>query len=121
MFPPPEFLSGGKRTLGRVQRTRCALLVCERHGIKLGKKHGGHVGYLQIGVMIMVHGDNKGLVIPPKLAPHQVVIVPIPNSKLTKEEQASLQVQIRCRKCRNSSHLSLIMRSIPTVKNRVSG
>lgn len=30
-----------------------------------------------IGVMIMVHGDNKGLVIPPRVAPFQVVIIPI--------------------------------------------
>ncbi|MEA2036198.1 MAG: proline--tRNA ligase [Nanoarchaeota archaeon] len=30
-----------------------------------------------IGVMIMVHGDDNGLVMPPKLAPIQVVIVPI--------------------------------------------
>jgi len=30
-----------------------------------------------IGVMIMVHGDNKGLVLPPRVAPIQVVIVPI--------------------------------------------
>jgi prolyl-tRNA synthetase len=27
--------------------------------------------------MIMVHGDNKGLVLPPKVAPIQLVIVPI--------------------------------------------
>jgi prolyl-tRNA synthetase len=31
-----------------------------------------------IGAMVMVHGDDKGLVIPPKVAPTQVVIVPIP-------------------------------------------
>lgn len=30
-----------------------------------------------IGAMIMVHGDNRGLVIPPKVAPTQVMIVPI--------------------------------------------
>jgi prolyl-tRNA synthetase len=30
-----------------------------------------------IGGIIMTHGDDKGLVLPPKLAPHQVVIVPI--------------------------------------------
>lgn len=29
-----------------------------------------------IGVMVMVHGDNKGLVLPPKVAAVQVVIVP---------------------------------------------
>jgi prolyl-tRNA synthetase len=30
-----------------------------------------------VGGMIMTHGDDKGLVLPPLLAPHQVVIVPI--------------------------------------------
>ena len=30
-----------------------------------------------IGAMVMVHGDDKGLVIPPKVAPTHVVIVPI--------------------------------------------
>jgi prolyl-tRNA synthetase len=30
-----------------------------------------------IGALVMVHGDDKGLVLPPKIAPYQVVIVPI--------------------------------------------
>ncbi|MFL6116834.1 MAG: proline--tRNA ligase [Catenulispora sp.] len=30
-----------------------------------------------IGAVIMTHGDDKGLVLPPQLAPYQVVIVPI--------------------------------------------
>ena len=30
-----------------------------------------------IGAVIMVHGDDKGLVLPPKIAPRQVCIVPI--------------------------------------------
>ena len=30
-----------------------------------------------IGVLVMVHGDNKGLVLPPRVSPIQVVIVPI--------------------------------------------
>jgi prolyl-tRNA synthetase len=30
-----------------------------------------------VGGIIMVHGDDQGLKLPPKLAPHQVVIVPI--------------------------------------------
>jgi len=34
-----------------------------------------------IGAMIMVHGDNRGLVIPPKAAPTQVMIVPIAQHK----------------------------------------
>src|SRR3989344_2165735 len=34
-----------------------------------------------IGVLIAVHGDDKGLVLPPKIAPTKVVIVPILFSK----------------------------------------
>lgn len=30
-----------------------------------------------IGALVMVHGDDKGLVLPPKIAPYQVVIIPI--------------------------------------------
>lgn len=35
------------------------------------------VSWRLIGAMIMVHGDEKGLVLPPKVAPIQIVIVPI--------------------------------------------
>jgi prolyl-tRNA synthetase len=31
-----------------------------------------------IGGVIMMHGDDGGLILPPRIAPHQVVIVPIP-------------------------------------------
>src|SRR3970282_1053356 len=30
-----------------------------------------------IGGVVMVHGDDSGLILPPRVAPHQVVIVPI--------------------------------------------
>ncbi|HXG74643.1 MAG TPA: proline--tRNA ligase [Candidatus Nitrosotenuis sp.] len=35
------------------------------------------VSWRLIGAMIMVHGDDKGLVLPPRVAPIQIVIVPI--------------------------------------------
>mmetsp|Transcript_21005 Transcript_21005/g.58422 ORF Transcript_21005/g.58422 Transcript_21005/m.58422 type:complete len:918 (-) Transcript_21005:389-3142(-) len=35
-----------------------------------------------IGVMVMVHGDDKGLVMPPRVSPVQAVIVPIVSKKL---------------------------------------
>ena len=34
-----------------------------------------------IGAMIMVHGDNSGLVLPPRIAPTQVMIIPIQQKK----------------------------------------
>lgn len=34
-----------------------------------------------IGALIMVHGDDRGLVLPPRIAPTQVVIVPIQQQK----------------------------------------
>ena len=39
------------------------------------------VSWRLIGALIMVHGDDKGLILPPKVAPIQVVIVPIYKDK----------------------------------------
>ena len=38
-----------------------------------------------IGIMLIMHGDDKGLVLPPKLAPLQIVIVPILFEKTKKD------------------------------------
>lgn len=35
------------------------------------------ISWRVIGALIMVHGDDKGLILPPKIAPTQVIIVPI--------------------------------------------
>jgi prolyl-tRNA synthetase len=40
-----------------------------------------------VGAIIMVHGDDQGLVLPPRLAPHQLVMVPIYK---TDEERAAV-------------------------------
>lgn len=50
------------------------------------KQHNPHqtswgVSTRMIGALIMVHGDNDGLVLPPHIAPVQVVIVPIQQQK----------------------------------------
>jgi len=34
-----------------------------------------------IGIMIMMHGDDKGIILPPRVAPVQIVIVPIKTKK----------------------------------------
>jgi prolyl-tRNA synthetase len=39
------------------------------------------ISWRLIGALIMVHGDDRGLILPPKIAPIQVVIVPIYNEK----------------------------------------
>lgn len=41
-----------------------------------------------IGAIIMVHGDNNGLVLPPPVAPIQVIIVPVASHKLGVNEKA---------------------------------
>lgn len=38
-----------------------------------------------IGALVMVHGDKKGLVLPPRVAPFQFVIIPIVSNKLSQE------------------------------------
>ncbi|KAI9886108.1 MAG: Serine/threonine kinase [Watsoniomyces obsoletus] len=44
-----------------------------------------------IGVMIMIHGDNKGLVLPPRVATTQIVLVPVGiAAKSTDEERKTL-------------------------------
>lgn len=53
-----------------------------------------------IGAIIMVHGDDSGLVLPPAIAPTQVMIIPIQQQKegvLDKAEElyAALQAQFR--------------------------
>ena len=43
-----------------------------------------------IGALVMVHGDDQGLILPPKIAPFQVVIVPIykgPEQKIMIDEK----------------------------------
>lgn len=44
-----------------------------------------------IGVLVAIHGDDKGLVLPPKLASTQVVIVPILFDKTKKQVLAEAQ------------------------------
>lgn len=44
-----------------------------------------------IGAMIMVHGDQHGLIVPPRIAPVQVVIVPIWRND---EEKAAVMTQV---------------------------
>jgi len=40
-----------------------------------------------IGGIIMVHGDEKGVILPPRIAPIQVVIIPVWSSKEKKDER----------------------------------
>lgn len=44
-----------------------------------------------IGVMVMTHSDNKGLVLPPRVAQHQVCVMPVGlNSKTTEEQRQAI-------------------------------
>ncbi|MFQ5920885.1 MAG: proline--tRNA ligase, partial [Nitrososphaerales archaeon] len=53
------------------------------------------ISWRLIGAVVMVHGDDKGLVIPPNVAPIQVVIVPILYGKEDKEKILAKAAQIR--------------------------
>ena len=53
------------------------------------------VSWRLIGGMIMTHGDDKGLVLPPKVAPIQIVIIPIYYSKEDKENVLQKACQIK--------------------------
>jgi prolyl-tRNA synthetase len=47
-----------------------------------------------IGALVMLHGDDKGLVMPPKVAPTQVVIIPIPYKGMEAEAIAAKTKEI---------------------------
>ena len=56
------------------------------------------VSWRLIGALIMVHGDDKGLVLPPKVAPIQVVIVPIHKDKdasVVKEKAGEIESELK--------------------------
>ncbi len=53
------------------------------------------VSWRLIGAMIMVHGDDKGLVLPPKVAPIQVVIVPIYNKEEDRQRVLEKAEEVR--------------------------
>ncbi len=42
-----------------------------------------------VGALIMAHSDDQGLILPPSVAPHQVVIVPLGNKPADKEVVAA--------------------------------
>jgi prolyl-tRNA synthetase len=46
-----------------------------------------------IGALIMVHSDDEGLVMPPRIAPHQVVIIPL--SAKTEEDNTMLKAKVK--------------------------
>ena len=48
-----------------------------------------------IGVMVMVHGDDKGLILPPRVAPLQCVIVPINKKSDTAETTEAIDTSCR--------------------------
>ena len=53
-----------------------------------------------IGAVIMVHGDNSGLCLPPKIAPTQVMVIPIQQKKegvLAKAEELCNRLKSVCR------------------------
>jgi prolyl-tRNA synthetase len=51
--------------------------AAESGGLELCHTTSWGMSARMIGGVIMTHGDDKGLVLPPRLAPYQVVIVPI--------------------------------------------
>lgn len=46
-----------------------------------------------IGVSVMLHGDDRGVVIPPRVCQVQCVVVPIPSTKLSDEARAALEAK----------------------------
>ncbi|HIJ10759.1 TPA: proline--tRNA ligase [Candidatus Woesearchaeota archaeon] len=64
---------------------------------KFGHQNSWGFSTRSIGMVILMHSDDKGLVLPPKLAPMQVVIVPIlfdDSRKIVLKECAKIQKEL---------------------------
>lgn len=48
-----------------------------------------------IGSLIMVHGDDRGLVLPPNIAPFKVIVVPINDNEEVKEAINKLEISLK--------------------------
>jgi prolyl-tRNA synthetase len=55
------------------------------------------MSWRMLGAMIMVHGDDRGLRIPPKMAPVQVVIVPIVRGDSAPVRDAARDLYAQCK------------------------
>lgn len=61
------------------------------------------ISWRVIGALIMVHGDDKGLILPPKISPIQVIIVPIykdDSKSVVKEKAYELEQKLKDSKIR---------------------
>jgi prolyl-tRNA synthetase len=95
---PGERFAGARRTFtveammrdGRALQSGTSHYLGENFARAFGIRYAAETGELRychttswgmsarlLGGVIMTHGDDKGLVLPPLLAPHQVVVVPI--------------------------------------------
>jgi prolyl-tRNA synthetase len=95
---PGERFAGAQRTFtieammrdGRALQSGTSHLMGENFARSFGIQYTSSTGELKlcnttswglssrmIGAVIMTHGDDRGLVLPPALAPYQVVIVPV--------------------------------------------
>ena len=86
--------AGTSHFLGQNFSKACGIKFQDEHGKEeLGWTTSWGVSTRLIGGMIMCHGDDDGLVVPPKVAPSQVVVLPV-----TPKEESRDQVLEYCRK-----------------------
>ena len=86
--------AGTSHFLGQNFSKACGIKFQDEHGKEeLGWTTSWGVSTRLIGGMIMCHGDDDGLVVPPKVAPSQVVVLPV-----TPKEESREQVLEYCRK-----------------------
>ena len=74
--------AGTSHNLGQHFSKMFDIQYLDRDGVlKYGWSTSWGISTRLIGGIIMVHGDNRGLVMPPRIAPIQIVIVPIATHK----------------------------------------
>ncbi len=89
-------------------------------GVKYAWQNSWGLTTRTLGVMVMVHGDDKGLVIPPRLAPIQIIIIPIYSAK--DSEEVAKGVFAKCNElCKLLKDVAGILAEVDSRSDRTAG
>jgi prolyl-tRNA synthetase len=110
MMQDKKALQGGtSHFLGQNFSRSCNITFQPKEGPKeFGWTTSWGVTTRLIGALVMIHSDDDGLVLPPRVAPSQIVLVPILKNKPTDEEVQRFCISLKEKLSQVSYHGNLL-------------
>lgn len=78
------------------------------------------IGFRLVGALALVHGDERGLKLPPQIAPIQLVLLPIVRSKVKNDELMSYVKTLKDKFCESGIRATISTQKFSTVKEAIS-